>query len=71
MKQLLIRGIFSLAEVVFSREVELKQSPWSDLCQGRAVGVVAGASRAFGQRTQGVWGAAPHPLEASSAVIKL
>ena len=27
--------------------------------QGRAVGVVAGASRAFGRRTQGVWGAGP------------
>ena len=27
--------------------------------QGRAVGVVAGATRAFGRRTQGVWGAGP------------
>ena len=27
--------------------------------QGRAVDVVAGATRAFGRRTQGVWGAGP------------
>ena len=27
--------------------------------QGRAVGVVAGATRAFGRQTQGVWGAGP------------
>ena len=39
--------------------------------QGRAVGVAAGATRAFGRRTQGVWGRAPQPPEASSAVIKL
>ena len=38
--------------------------------QGRAVGVVAGATRAFGRRTQGVWGRAPQPPEVSSAVIK-
>ena len=30
--------------------------------QGRAVGVVAGATRAFGRRTQGVWGAGPQRL---------
>ena len=39
--------------------------------QGRAVGVVAGATRAFGRRAQGVWGRAPQPPEASSAVFKL
>ena len=38
--------------------------------QGRAVGAVAGATRAFGRRTQGVWGRAPQPPEASSVVIK-
>ena len=38
------------------------------------MGVVAGATRAFGRRTQGVGGAGPPtalPPEASSAVIKL
>ena len=38
--------------------------------QGRVVGVV-GATRAFRRQTQGLWGRAPQPPEASSAVIKL
>ena len=31
----------------------------SNNMQGRAVGAVTGATRAFGRRTQGVWGAGP------------
>ena len=41
---------------VVSFLVDLIYISWS---QGRAVGVVAGATRAFGRRTQGVWGAGP------------
>ena len=53
--------------------MDTKYHKAANVAQGRAVGVVAGATRAFGRRTQGVWGAGPptgQPPEASSAVIK-
>ena len=48
-----------LAVILFRMKIIIHFEKSKKSTQGRAVGVVAGATRAFGRRTQGVWGAGP------------